>query len=129
MHVSHGHLDGQPSQHKTDTFTGTVHLDPVLYPSGLMVNSVSFTPGARTYWHRHGGGQLLVVTAGRGVIANRDGQVQVLGSGDVVWAEPGEEHWHGACGDTVVTHLAVSHGTTEWAGEVSAEDYSAASPD
>ena len=126
MHVSHGHIDGQPSQHKTDTFTGTVHLDPVLYPPGLMVNSVSFTPGARTYWHRHGGGQLLVVTAGRGVIATRDGEVEELTSGDVVWADPDEEHWHGATGETLLAHMAVSHGTTDWGEEVSEQDYTAA---
>jgi len=49
-------------------------------------------------------------------------------SGDVVWAEPGEEHWHGACGDSLLTHTAVSHGTTEWVGEVAQSDYTAAQP-
>ena len=49
-------------------------------------------------------------------------------SGDVVWAAPGEEHWHGACGDSLLTHMAVSHGTTEWGGEVGESDYTAAQP-
>jgi quercetin dioxygenase-like cupin family protein len=93
-----------------------------------MINTVIFTPGARTYWHRHPGGQLLVVTAGRGVAATRDGDAKVITSGDVVWAEPGEEHWHGACGDSLLTHMAVSHGTTEWGGEVGESDYTAAQP-
>src|SRR5690242_2652204 len=74
------------------------------------------------------GGQLLVVTAGRGVVATRDGGAQVVTSGDVVWAEPGEEHWHGACGDSLLTHMAVSHGATEWSGEVAEGDYTAAQP-
>jgi len=113
MHISHGR-SGQPSEQRTATFTGTVHLDPVMMVPGVMINTVIFTPGARTYWHRHPGGQLLVVTAGTG--------------GDVVWAEPGEEHWHGACGDSLLTHLAVSHGTTEWGGEVGESDYTAAQP-
>ena len=44
------------------------------------------------------------------------------------WAAPGEEHWHGACGDSLLTHMAVSHGTTEWGGEVGESDYTAAQP-
>ena len=68
MHISHGR-SGQPSEQRTATFTGTVHLDPVMTAPGVMINTVIFTPGACTYWHRHPGGQLLVVTAGRGVVA------------------------------------------------------------
>ena len=125
MQVSHGR-SGQPSEQRTATFTGTVHMDPVLNAPGVMINTVIFTPGARTHWHRHPGGQLLVVTAGRGIVATRAADiadvadvadVQVVTSGDVVWAEPGEEHWHGACGDSLLTHMAVSHGTTEWAAK------------
>jgi hypothetical protein len=41
--------------------------------------------------------------------------------------EPGEEHWHGAGGDTLMTHTAVSHGATRWGAEVAEADYSAAS--
>ena len=127
MHVSHGRMPGQPSGQRTATFTGTVHSDPVLTAPEVMINTVIFTPGARTYWHRHPGGQLLVVTAGRGLVATRD-EVQVVGSGDVIWAGPGEEHWYGACEDTLLTHLAVSHGTTQWGGEVAENDYAAAQP-
>ena len=63
MHISHGR-SGQPSERRTATFTGTVHMDPVLTAPDVMINTVVFTPGARTHWHRHPGGQLLVVTAG-----------------------------------------------------------------
>jgi quercetin dioxygenase-like cupin family protein len=127
MHVSHGR-SGQPSEQRTATFTGTVHMDPVLNAPDVMINAVVFTPGARTHWHRHPGGQLLVVTAGRGIVATRDGDIEVVTSGDVIWAAPGEEHWHGACDDSLLTHMAVSHGTTEWGGEVGESDYTAAQP-
>ena len=91
-----------------------------------MINTVIFTPGARTYWHRHPGGQLLVVTAGRGVVATRD-QGQVITGGDVIWAEPGEEHWHGACGDSLLrTWPSRMH--HRMGGEVGDEDYTAAHP-
>lgn len=127
MHVSHGRVAGKPSEQRTATFTGTVHMDPVLDTGKVVINTVIFTPGAHTYWHSHPGGQLLIVTAGRGIVANRSGDVHIVGIGDVVWTEPGEEHWHGACGDTLMTHTAVSHGTTQWGAEVAEADYSAAS--
>lgn len=126
MHVTHGRLSGRSSEQRTATFTGVVYTDPVLNTEDLVVNTVLLTPGARTYWHRHVGGQLLVVTAGRGVVATRDGKLQVVGTGDVIWAEPGEEHWHGAWSDSLMTHMAVSLGTTKWGLEVTETDYAAA---
>ena len=71
MHVSHGRNAGKPSEQRTATFTGTVHMDPVLDTGKVTINTVIFTPGARTYWHSHPGGQLLIVTAGRGIVASR----------------------------------------------------------
>jgi quercetin dioxygenase-like cupin family protein len=127
MHIAHGRA-GSPSEQRTATFTGTVYLDPVLAADGVMVNTVTFTPGARTYWHRHAGGQLLLVAAGRGLVATLAGDARILTPGDVVWAEPGEEHWHGAAPDSLLTHTAVSHGLTQWLGEVAAPDYAAAFP-
>jgi quercetin dioxygenase-like cupin family protein len=125
MYITHGRLDGKPSETKTATFTGTVHMDPVLTAPNVMINNVIFTPGARTYWHVHPGGQLLIVTAGRGIVATRE-ESHVVTQGDVIWTAPGEEHWHGASGDTLLVHTAVSHGTTEWHGEVGESDYDAA---
>jgi quercetin dioxygenase-like cupin family protein len=128
MHVAHGRAVGKPSEQRTATFTGTVHLDPVLAAPDVMINTVVFTPGARTYWHSHPGGQLLIVTAGRGIVATRSGEVRVLSVGDVVWTEPGEEHWHGGCADSLMAHTAVSHGATQWHDLVSEEAYQAAHP-
>jgi quercetin dioxygenase-like cupin family protein len=114
---------GKPSEQRTATFTGTVHMDPVLDTGEVVINTVIFTPGARTYWHTHPGGQLLIVTSGRGIVATRAGEVQVVTSGDIVWTEPGEEHWHGGCADSLMTHTAVSHGKTQWGPEVPSTDY------
>jgi quercetin dioxygenase-like cupin family protein len=120
--------DTTPSQNRTETFTGTVWGDPVLPTTaeGNTLNSVTFTPGARTYWHRHTGGQLLVVTAGRGWVGPRGEEPQVIRAGDVVWVPPGEEHWHGGTPDTVMTHLAFSIGPTTWLAEVTEDEYLAA---
>ena len=64
-----------PAELRTATFTGTVWGDPVLAETdGVTINTVSFAPGARTHWHSHDGGQVLVVTSGLGRVADRDGE-------------------------------------------------------
>ena len=126
MHVTHGRVPGRPSEQRTATFTGTVYIDPVMDTGDVMISTVVFTPGARTYWHSHPGGQLLIVNAGQGVVATRSGAARVISAGDVIWAEPGEEHWHGARDSSLMTHTAVSHGTTQWGSEVADGDYQAA---
>lgn len=107
-------------------FTGDV-FPYLTLPStdGVTVNTVNFTPCARTYWHSHERGQILVVLAGRGLIQAAGGPVRVLRAGDTVWAPPGERHWHGGSADAYLTHVAISLGVTSWAEEVTDEEYSA----
>lgn len=124
MRVSRGSTSGGPSQRRKDTFTGDVWADPVL-PSedGITVASVFFSPGSRTYWHSHGGGQLLFVARGRGMVTTRSGDRSELRAGDVVQTPPGEQHWHGGSPNSFMIHSAVSLGQTSWFEEVSEEDY------
>jgi quercetin dioxygenase-like cupin family protein len=68
---------------------------------------VIFQPGARSAWHTHPLGQILIVTDGVGWIQQWDGPVQVIRKGDVVWIPPGIKHWHGATPTTTMTHIAV----------------------
>ncbi|MQA95003.1 MAG: cupin domain-containing protein [Streptosporangiales bacterium] len=125
MQIVHGRA-GRPVEQRGATFTGVVWGDPVL-PStdGTTVNSVTFTPGARTYWHHHERGQLLVVTAGSGWVCPHGEEPQPITVGDVVWVPPGERHWHGAGRDSIMTHLATSLGTTTWLEEVAEAEYAA----
>jgi quercetin dioxygenase-like cupin family protein len=123
MKINRSREAGRPSERRTDTFTGEVWADLVLSDDNLTVNSVFFTPGARTHWHRHGAGQLLVVTSGQGLISTRAGEPEPIQVGDTVWIPPGEEHWHGAGPDTYLLHIAVSLATTEWLEPVSDADY------
>jgi quercetin dioxygenase-like cupin family protein len=119
MIIARGRASGAPSARRSETFTGEVWLDPVLPPTdGVMVNAVVFTPRARTFWHRHEQGQLLVVTAGAGYVCAESGAPELVRAGDVVWAPPGERHWHGAGEDTYLSHVAVSLGKTLWETEV-----------
>ena len=91
-----------------------MHAPPA--PHGVRALVVSFEDGARTFWHRHAGGQVLHVIEGHGRARSRDGEELELQPGDLVVAEPGEEHWHGAAERTGMTHLAVSIGDTTWGG-------------
>ena len=116
-------------------FTGDVWMNPVFGGDGtsaLTVALVRFTPGARTNWHRHINGQLLVCTDGVGLVGTRDGEVVRVRAGDTVVAPPGEEHWHGAAGDTFMSHLGMLEAgpdggdPTTWLEPVTDEEYRAA---
>ncbi len=109
----------RPSQ-----FSGQVNAYVVM-PStdGVGVTNVTFTPGARTFWHRHETGQLLQVLSGRGLVQLEGEPVRVIHAGDTVWIPAGDRHWHGATPETTMTHTAISMGVTQWEGEVSEADY------
>lgn len=72
----------------------------------LRVTAVTFEDGARNRWHRHTTDQVLVVTAGRGIVATEAEELDV-GIGDVVFVPAGERHWHGAAPGETFTHLSI----------------------
>lgn len=111
-------------------FTGTVRIDPLFQPSAparAAGSSVTFEPGARTAWHTHPLGQVLIVTAGFGLVQRDGAPVEEIRPGDVVWIEPDERHWHGASPTTAMTHIAVQEAldgrAVEWMEKVSYEQY------
>jgi quercetin dioxygenase-like cupin family protein len=122
--------NGGPS----DWFTGAVFIDPIAAPSEpsrLSAASVHFTPGARTAWHTHPNGQTIYVTEGVGRCQRRGGPIEVIGPGDRVFFEAGEDHWHGAAPDRFMTHLAMQQvddqgNPVTWGEHVTDEDYKAA---
>jgi quercetin dioxygenase-like cupin family protein len=75
---------------------------------------VSFEAGTRNSWHRHSGGQVLYVLEGVGRVSARTGGPVEIRPGDLVYAPPAEEHWHGAAEGQPMTHLALSFGETEF---------------
>jgi quercetin dioxygenase-like cupin family protein len=114
--------------------TGDVYVNPIKQktePSRLIASIVRFTPGARTNWHSHALGQTLFCTDGAGLVVSRDGTVIRLTPGETVWTSPGEEHWHGAGVDSMMSHLAMLEGVedgdgTTWLEPVTNEQYAAA---
>ena len=91
-------------------FTGHVSLENLVTPkepSRVAAASVTFSPGARTFWHSHPLGQTLIVTAGVGLHQVDGGAVHEIRPGDVISILPGQKHWHGASPHSSMTHIAV----------------------
>jgi quercetin dioxygenase-like cupin family protein len=126
------------SQHSgrgpAEWFTGTVRIDPLFgatTPARAAGNAVTFEPSARTAWHTHPLGQVLIVTAGCGLVQCEGGPVEEIHPGDVVWFEPDEKHWHGASPTTAMTHIAIQEAldgkAVDWMEKVTDEQYQAGS--
>jgi quercetin dioxygenase-like cupin family protein len=111
-------------------FTGEVRIDPLFQaaaPARAAGNSVTFEPGARTAWHTHPLGQILIVTAGCGRVQREGGPIEDIRPGDVVSFAPGEKHWHGAAPTTAMTHIAIQEAldgkAVDWLEKVSDTQY------
>lgn len=122
-----------PSRKGPDTwFTGDVRIDAPFQatePAKVGGATVTFAPGARTAWHTHPLGQTLIVTQGRGWLQEWGQPPQVLNQGDIAWIPPGVKHWHGACAQTAMVHIAIAESENgspvTWLEQVSDEQYPA----
>ncbi len=122
---------GEPNDAYAEYFSGQSYLSSVSREQVAIFN-VTFEPGCRNNWHIHhaksGGGQILLVTAGRGYYQEWGKSARELHPGDVVNIPAGVKHWHGAASDSWFSHLAVEvpsvDGYNEWCEPVSPEDYS-----
>ncbi|WP_422636325.1 cupin domain-containing protein [Vibrio fluvialis] len=120
---------GEENVAYADYFTGTSYLALLNMP-GLIVANVTFEPGCRNFWHiHHKGGQILLVTGGRGWYQEAGQPALELNPGDVVHIAPGTKHWHGAAKDSWFAHVAVEipaeGSSNEWCEPVSDEEYNA----
>ncbi len=121
----------QPStKGSAEYFTGTVRIDPLFKANDPLRASgsyVTFEPGARTAWHTHPFGQILIVTAGTGRVQQWGGPIEEIRQGDVVRIPPGVKHWHGATVTTGMTHIALQEQldgkSADWMEKVSDEHY------
>jgi quercetin dioxygenase-like cupin family protein len=93
------------------------------------VYNVTFEPRARNNWHVHPGGQILLVTGGKGYYQEEGKQAQLLKKGDVVKILPNIKHWHGAIPDSWFVHLGITTnpqaGNAHWFEEITNEEYDA----
>jgi quercetin dioxygenase-like cupin family protein len=111
-------------------FTGNVRIDPLFEcpdPARVRGASVTFEPGARSAWHTHPLGQVLIVTAGCGWTQCWGGPIEEIRPGDVITCPPGVKHWHGATPTTAMTHIAIQEAldgkVVDWMEKVTDEQY------
>ncbi len=121
-----------PRPGPADHFTGSVQIDSYFKenaPSRVSGARVFFEPGARTAWHTHPLGQILIVTTGTGRVQRWGDPMDEIRQGDVVWIPPGQKHWHGAAPNRSMVHIAIAEQldgkTVEWMEKVSDEQYNA----
>jgi 4-carboxymuconolactone decarboxylase len=114
-------------------FTGDVRVERLFEAVDASHSSgglVTFAPGARTAWHSHPAGQILIVTTGTGRVQAWGQQVEEIRAGDVVRIPAGVKHWHGASPGAPMTHLGITEvrdgAAVQWMEKVSDEQYSAA---
>ncbi|WP_456312113.1 (R)-mandelonitrile lyase [Pseudomonas shirazensis] len=104
---------------KNGYFTGDAYLQLLLAKddnNNFVIGSVTFEPGARTNWHTHPKGQVLIVTEGAGLYQEKDKPAKSIKKGDIINIPENIEHWHGASADSKMVHIAI----TNYEGEVNA---------
>ncbi|XWW45636.1 cupin domain-containing protein [Fibrella sp. USSR17] len=124
----------QATQGPATSFSGTVWVTTLVGPNtetDCIVSSVEFTPRARTHWHTHPAGQLLVVTQGTGFYQEKGKPARVIREGESVTIPPMVEHWHGAGPNGPFTHIAINPnvskgGAVNWLEAVTDEAYTEA---
>lgn len=111
-------------------FVGSVSVRMIVTNDSVFntqMASVTFEPGARTNWHYHPSGQVLIVTDGTAYYQEKGKPKQVLSKGQVIKCPPGVMHWHGATPKSSMTHTAFSpnleKGGVVWLQKVTAEEY------
>lgn len=117
------------------TFTGVVWVQQLIEPDSaftIPVGYVTFEPGARSYWHSHAGGQVLLALGGIGYYQERGKPIQILRKGDAVKCPPNVPHWHGASPNTGFMQVAITPNTATgrvtWLQPVSDQEYRGQKP-
>ena len=85
-----------------------------------------FEPGSRTKWHKHGGGQIILVEEGVGRAQVKGGPLMELHAGQTTYVGPGVWHWHGASPDKGGTQFNISRGDITWGDAVTDKEFAAA---
>lgn len=113
-----------------DYFVGKAWLNTLIpkdETENYVVNNVTFEPGARTNWHTHATGQILLVTDGQGFYQEKGKPARRIVKGDVVEIPSTVEHWHGASKSKGMVHIAITNnspeGPVKWLAPVTEQEY------
>ena len=115
---------------QAENFTGNAWNTPLVSNDSIyntVVGNVYFEPGARSNWHRHPSGQILIITDGVGYHQIKGQPRQTIKKGDIVKCPPNVEHWHGASPDTGMQQMYIlpktEKGIVTWLQKVTDEEY------
>lgn len=112
-----------------DNFTGTAWLTFLVKADTINrngVGNVTFEPGARSNWHLHPSGQIILATGGVGYYQEKGSPKRILRKGDVVKCPANTPHWHGASADKEFIQIAITgreKGPTQWLEPVTDQEY------
>jgi Uncharacterized conserved protein, contains double-stranded beta-helix domain len=112
-----------------NNFIGTAWLNSLVEADSINQNaagSVTFEPGARTNWHLHPAGQIILALSGEGYYQEKGSPKKIVHKGDVIKCPPNVPHWHGASADSEFIQVAITsrqNGPTEWMQPVTEEEY------
>jgi quercetin dioxygenase-like cupin family protein len=131
MHMEISPNGSRPSSTgPSEYFTGSVIVEPLFGAKETMPATgglVTFEPGARSAWHTHPAGQVLLVTSGTGWVQEESSEKREIKPGDVIWTPPGVKHWHGATATTSMSHIAITNmlngKNVDWLEKVSDDQY------
>lgn len=114
-------------------FTGTMYVQPLVPQDStfnMVAGNVTFEAGARSYWHTHNAGQILLVTNGIGYTQEKGEPIHTIHKGEIVICPPNVEHWHGASPDHYMTHISLNpnadKGVITWLRPVTDREYNGA---
>ncbi|MCX2740118.1 cupin domain-containing protein [Pontibacter anaerobius] len=114
---------------ENNNFKGNAFLTMLVQADSInqnSVGSVTFEPGARTNWHSHPNGQIILVLDGEGYYQEKGQQKVILRKGDVVKCPADLPHWHGASAGSEFIQIAITgreKGPTVWLEPVTDEEY------
>ena len=113
-----------------ENFTGNVwNIGLVANDSiyNTVIGNVYFEPGARSNWHIHPSGQILIITDGVGYHQIKGQPRQTIKKGDVIKCPANVAHWHGASNDTGMLQIYIlpktENGIVTWLQKVTDEEY------
>jgi quercetin dioxygenase-like cupin family protein len=112
-----------------NNFIGNAWLEQMVMPDSsnpTQVGNVTFEKGARTKWHSHPGGQILLITGGTGYYQEKGSAKRLIKKGYVIKCPPNVPHWHGASKDDELIQIAVTNtqkGNPVWLDTVTDEEY------
>jgi quercetin dioxygenase-like cupin family protein len=115
--------NGTPNLTNNPNFTGKVTAVEDKWK--VATAHYKFDPGARTKWHMHSGGQVMLAEEGVTHHQNKGGPVMELRANESYYVQPGVWHWHGASPTESTVQFNTTRGDITWGDAVTEAEFNA----